>query len=76
MTHRAKAPAQSPAGALFIDCAGTNRCLWPLSGAGAFMEVCGERRAAGCAYCENHRRAGGGPAVASPPRPRVNGLSL
>jgi hypothetical protein len=39
----------------FLEAAG-RRCLWPISGSGAEMVVCGEKRTASSAYCEDHKR--------------------
>lgn len=40
----------------FLDAAtGRRWCLWPMSGAGAEMVVCGDPRDTGCSYCATHR---------------------
>jgi len=60
-----RAEPSEVAGMTFIDAAG-RFCVWPISGSGALMVVCGARRAApGCAYCADHIRAAG----RSGPRP-------
>jgi hypothetical protein len=46
-------------GVPFIEAAG-RLCLWPISGAGADMVVCGESRAVKSAYCDKHKNAAGG----------------
>lgn len=46
-------------GMSFQDAAG-RRCLWPLSGSGADMVVCGAQREPGCSYCLPHKRRAGG----------------
>jgi hypothetical protein len=44
-------------GVTFLQAAG-KACMWPISGAGADMVVCGEARAIGDqAYCKAHRTA-------------------
>jgi hypothetical protein len=44
-----------PGGIPFLDGIGERRCLWPLSGAGADMLVCGARRAdRPYPYCADH----------------------
>jgi len=52
-----------PGGIGFLEAATRRRCLWPLSGAGADMQVCGEVRAdlSGNRYCAAHRRASAPP---------------
>ena len=45
-------PATLP-GTPFIEAAGKS-CLWPLSGSGALMVCCGERRTVGSVYCAPH----------------------
>ena len=64
-------PATTP-GMPFLDAAG-RRCLWPLSGSGAEMVVCGERRTPGSSYCQPHREQSGGstPPMLKPRLPRV-----
>jgi len=61
-------PATLP-GVTFLEAAGgpgvAGRCLWPLSGAGADMVVCGGDREPGSAYCQPHRVRSGAPAARS-----------
>jgi hypothetical protein len=49
-----KAEPATVKGATFLEAAG-RRCLWPLSGSGALMVVCGAERTPGSAYCKPHK---------------------
>jgi len=48
-------PASAP-GVTFLEAA-CRLCVWPISGAGADMVVCGQKRVQGLSYCDEHRRS-------------------
>jgi hypothetical protein len=52
-------PARLP-GVPFIEAA-CRLCVWPISGAGVNMVVCGAAREWGRSYCADHVRVAGGP---------------
>ena len=49
-----RAEPAAVAGVAFLDAAGSRRCVWPVSGSGAMMVVCGEQRSEGKSYCDDH----------------------
>jgi hypothetical protein len=47
----------------FLEAATRSLCVWPLSGSGEEMVVCGDERTPGKSYCAKHVRTSSGGAA-------------
>ena len=62
-------PPTTP-GMPFIQATG-RRCVWPLSGSGADMACCGQKRRPGRPYCDHHCGVATSGAPVKPRLPKV-----